>query len=91
MTKFLEVSYLSHVKMHQNKSDYHTMNGRFLQEWFIMAIIFLTFFYRIVDIWNNLPSEIKLRAQCLNNFKHNLRKYLVKDFLRRATPSPVFG
>ena len=37
--------------------------------------------YRIVDIWNNLPSEIKL-SQCLNSFKCNLRKYLLEDFLR---------
>ena len=37
--------------------------------------------YRIVNIWNNLPSEIKL-SKCLNNFKRNLRKHLMKDFLR---------
>ena len=48
MMKFLEVSYLSHVKMHQNKSDYHTMNECFLQDWFIMAIIFLTFFIELL-------------------------------------------
>ena len=30
------------------------------------------------NIWNNLPSEIKL-SQCLNSFKRNLRKYLLKD------------
>lgn len=30
-----------------------------------------SFFYRIVNIWNNLPSEIKL-SQSLNNFEHNL-------------------
>ena len=40
-----------------------------------------SFSYRIVNIWNNLPSEIKL-SQCLNSFKRNLRKYLLKDFLR---------
>ena len=40
-----------------------------------------SFFYRIVNIWNNLPSEIKLR-RCLNNFKRNLGKFLKKDFLR---------
>ena len=40
-----------------------------------------SFSYRIVNIWNNLPSEVKL-SQCLNSFKRNLRKYLLKDFLR---------
>ena len=40
-----------------------------------------SFCYRIVNIWNNLPSGIKL-SQCLNSFKCNLRKYLLKDFLR---------
>ena len=40
-----------------------------------------SFSYRIVNIWNNLPSEINL-SQCLNSFKRNLRKYLLKDFLR---------
>ena len=40
-----------------------------------------SFSYRIVNVWNNLPSEIKL-SQCLNSFKRNLRKYLQKDFLR---------
>ena len=41
-----------------------------------------SFSYRIVNIWNNLPSdEIKL-SQCLNSFKRNLRKYLLKDSLR---------
>ena len=33
-------------------------------------------------IYENLFTiEIKL-SQCLNNFKRNLRKYLLKDFLR---------
>ena len=41
-----------------------------------------SFSYRIVNIWNNLPSEIKL-SQCLNSFKRNLGKYLLKDLLRR--------
>ena len=40
-----------------------------------------SFSYRIVNIWNNLPPEIKL-SQSLNNFKCNLRKHLLKDFLR---------
>ena len=40
-----------------------------------------SFSYRIVNIWNNLPSEIKL-SQSLNNFKCNLKKHLLKDFLR---------
>ena len=40
-----------------------------------------SFSYRIVNISNNLPSEIKL-SQCLNSFKCNLRKYLLKDCLR---------
>ena len=40
-----------------------------------------SFSYRIVNIWNNLPSEIKL-SRCLNNFKRNLGKFLKKDFLR---------
>ena len=40
-----------------------------------------SFSYRIVNIRNNLPSEIKL-SQYLNSFKCNLRKYLLKDFLR---------
>ena len=37
--------------------------------------------YRIVNIWNNLPPQIKL-SKCLNNFRRNLRKYLMNDFLR---------
>ena len=39
-----------------------------------------SFSYRIVNIWKNLPSEMKL-SQCLNSFKRNLRKYLLKDVL----------
>ena len=46
--------------------------------------------YRIVNIWNNLPSEIKL-SKCLNNFKHNLRKHLMKDFLRSVILSPTLA
>ena len=40
-----------------------------------------SFSYRIVNIWKNLPPEIKL-GKSLNNFKCNLRKHLLKDFLR---------
>ena len=40
-----------------------------------------SFSYRIVNIWNNLPLEIKL-SLCLNSCKRNLRKSLLKDFLR---------
>ena len=45
-----------------------------------------SFSYRIVNIWNNLPSEIKL-SKCLNNFKRHLREQLMKDFLRCVTMS----
>ena len=48
-----------------------------------------SFFYRIVNIWNNLPSEIKL-SQSLNNFEHNLRRHLLKNFLQWAVPSSFY-
>ena len=38
-----------------------------------------SFSYRIVNIRNNLPSEIKL-SKCLSNFKCHLREHLMKDF-----------
>ena len=39
-----------------------------------------SFSYRVVNIWNNLPTDIKL---CKNvaGFKIKLRKYLLKEFL----------
>ena len=39
-----------------------------------------SFSYRVVDIWNNLPTDIKL---CKNvaGFKIKLRKYLLNEFL----------
>ena len=36
---------------------------------------------RSITIWNNLPPEIKL-SQCLDNFKCNLKKHLLRDFLQ---------
>ena len=39
-----------------------------------------SFSYRIVDIWNNLSSNLKL-SKNVQNFKVNLRKHLLNQFL----------
>ena len=39
-----------------------------------------SFSYRVVNIWNNLPTDIKL-CKNVTGFKIKLRKYLLNEFL----------